>query len=296
MPYNVVSPWAVKILSLKGEKMNINKKIGVILFLAMLAVMPSTAYAQSISLRMPGAHWRADYGPGGTRVQGEVGSGDYRLRYDNYRPYDRYGYGYGNQFGGPVGGYYPPSMGIGSYGPPLGFPGTVVFRPDITAIPSPQGDYTVKAVNNLPISIKIDAFDPIYRQDRGGAFISNNHANSFSLRGPCVLQARDELANAPIGQAVLVDRPGVLIVEGGGLTPPMGYNPSPNYGGGSMGTYFSSPPPAALGGQSASLMIALEDFRNAVRRGTVPSPAQAERLLRELLVSGIDLLKDLAGL
>ena len=284
--------------------MNINKKIGFIVCLAALAVMASTAYAQSISLRMPGAHWRADYGPGGTRVQGEVGSGDYRLRYDNYRPYDRYGYGYGNQFGGPVGGgCYPPPMGMGNYGPPLGFPGTAVFRPDITAIPSSQGDYTVRAVNNLPIPVKIDAFDPIYRQDRGEASVGNNNSNGIWLRGPCVLQVRDRQTSAPIGQAVLVDRPGVLIIEGGGLTPPMGYNPSPNYGG-SMGTYSSSPPMSAPGGgPSASLMIALEDFRNAVRRGTVPSPAQAERLLRELLASGvevprevIDLLKDLAGL
>lgn len=282
---------------------NVNKKIVALIgtVTALLVATTSTARADSASLRMPGAHWRADYGPGGARVRGEVGSGDYRLRYDSYGgPYDHYGYGY-SPFDGPVGGYYAPPMGImGGYGPPLGLSGTVVFRPDITAFPSPQGEYTLRVVNNLPIGVRVESRDPIHGQGRGTACVSNNATSPFyGLRGPCVLQVRDRQNGAPIGRALLVDRPGDLIIEGGGssgFAPPPMYDPG--YSGGMMtGTTYTPTPPAYTGGGvSPSLLAALEDFCKTLDQGLILSPAQAERLLVELLTSGIDVPSEIIDL
>ncbi|HOR57578.1 MAG TPA: hypothetical protein PLV82_02780 [bacterium] len=102
-----------------------------------------------------------------------------------------------------------------------------------------------------------------------------------------------------------MDRPGDLIIEGGGssgFAPPPMYDPG--YSGGMMtGTaYTPTPPASAGGGVSPSLLAALEDFSKTLDQGLIPSPAQAERLLVELLTSGIDvpseiidLLVELAG-
>ena len=279
--------------------MNINKKVATLIgIVATLVVTTSVAHADSAYLRMPGAHWRADYRPGGARECGEGGSGDYSFRYDSYGgPYDHYGH---NPFIGPVGGYYAPPMGMmGGYGPPLGLSGTVVFRPDITAFPSPQGEYTLRVVNNLPIGVRVESRDPIHGQGRGTACVSNNATSPFyGLRGPCVLQVRDRQNGAPIGQALLVDRPGDLIIEGGGssgFAPPPMYDPG--YSGGMMtGTTYTPTPPASAGGVSPSLLAALEDFSKTLDQGVIPSPAQAERLLVELLTSGIDVPSEIIDL
>lgn len=276
--------------------MNVNKKIVVALMgmvAALLVATTSTAHADSISLRMPGAHWRADYGPGGTRVHGEVGSGGYRLRYDSYGgPYG------GSPFIGPVGGYYAPPMGmmIGSYGPPLVPQGRTTFHPIVGALFDPQGVNDIRVVNNTPGPIRIQVLDPLYLGKReSDKIVGNNRTETISLRGPCVLMAIDDLSpyKIPIGQGSYVDRPGVLVVERGIPAPSMSCNPP---------TIISGQQQSPTTGLSPTLRAAIEDILDTFHRGIIPSQYQAQRLLRELQASGIelpqetiDLLVELAG-